>query len=371
MNRIRSVDWFRGLFLVGDDDRPYYVGRSSVSRRQSLGYVSAAEGFVFLSGLVAGFVYPRRGGPLSELGKRCVRPGGDFVCISACHVRGPAVRGSSFRDGEAGQPVVRVRQAVIGWTLIATLLFQPGMFGILPAYIIFILLVPVLTAALRRGQDRWLLAASFGVWVIGQFGLGQMLWSRVLPNEPGLITTRFELLPWQFMFIIGFWLGYRVVYERSVEIPKRWYLTVAALAIAVPGFLYRHEIIFAGSREIRVLQSCDAGGNNLGLIRLVDFLALAYLAKLLVDRFGWFFRNAWMELLGQHSLQVFCYHILASYGQRIVRKKLMIESDAGLILLTALVVATLTIPAILHGQFRLLARKRRSPSAPERAERGS
>jgi hypothetical protein len=251
----------------------------------------------------------------------------------------------------------------LGWALAATLLYRPGMFGILPIYIVFVLSVPLLLTLLRKGHDRWLLLGSFTVWLSAQFGAGTMLLNHVVP-EPGMLESRFEFFAWQFLFVLGFWLGYRVIYEGSMCIPKRRYLVLLSSVLALAMFLYRWGLIRWDLLETRFFKNA-VRGDNLGWMRLLNFLALAYLAKCLVDRFGSFFRFAWLEFLGRHSLQVFCFHILASYGQRIIQKRLLIEGNPGKIVLTVVVAASLTIPALLHQYIRLLFFRSRNRSNPE------
>src|SRR5690348_354614 len=58
MQREISLDAWRGLMLV--DMAVYHLGGPiAASVRQLFGYVSAAEGFVFLSGVMCGLVYTR------------------------------------------------------------------------------------------------------------------------------------------------------------------------------------------------------------------------------------------------------------------------------------------------------------------------
>jgi hypothetical protein len=252
---------------------------------------------------------------------------------------------------------------LVGWALAATLLYRPGMFGILPIFIVFVLSVPLLLMLLRKGHDQWLLLGSFFMWLAAQFRIGTILMGRFLP-EPEMFESRFELFAWQFLFVLGFWLGYRVIYEGSMRIPKRRYLVLLSSVFALAMFLYRWGFIRWDLLETRFFRNAIRG-DNLGWIRLLNFLALAYLAKRLVDRLGGFFRNAWLELLGRHSLQVFCFHILASYGQRIIQKRLLIEGNPGKVVLTAVVAASLTIPALLHQYIRLLFHKSRNRASPE------
>lgn len=138
------VDTLRGLFLMVMmvDHLPYHpLLRFS---RQSFGFVSAAEGFVFVSGLVSAWVYGR------ILHNQVALLGGLW---GGCRVA------SQFADFWGA------------WWHGAVLIYQPRLFGILPMYAVFMLLVPLLFEQMAKGRAVLIWAASITLSLAAQFGV--------------------------------------------------------------------------------------------------------------------------------------------------------------------------------------------------------
>ena len=109
------------------------------------GFVSTAEGFVFLSGLVAGLVYTRRAARVSpaELRAHAVRRAGQ---IYGAHVAsfligfvGLVVLALATNTMSPTSPAMFFSHPVEAVVMGVTLLYQPGLFDILPMYCGFML----------------------------------------------------------------------------------------------------------------------------------------------------------------------------------------------------------------------------------------
>lgn len=195
------------------------------------------------------------------------------------------------------------------------LVYSPPLLDILPMYVLFMLVSPlVLLHGLHRGWGG-LLAVSAALWLGAQLHLGRELYELLSAFVPIPVPYRetgaFEILAWQFLWMLGLWMG-SMAAERPDDPPVRFPrgLVAAAAAIALVGFVWRHgwgQVPFQGDPVLEPL--FDKW--HLGPLRLLDFLALL----VLVLHFGpWLKarlpRVAALEMLGQASLPVFCTHLV-------------------------------------------------------------
>ena len=295
-------DTLRGLLLVCMTIN-HLPTELRVLTDQSLGVFSAAEGFVFVSGLIAGWVYTRKyrkfgaEGLWSASAKRAMSIYkwhiasflGAFVCVQLTeHISG-------FCATSAPRLFFEHPLAALG--LGASLLYQPGLLDLLPMYCAFVLLMPFAIRALESGR-RWLvLGASAAVWLLAQFA-PPIDGAPIYPVNTG----SFNLFAWQFMFIAGLAIGQaRLNGLPQVLRPSRW-TVLAAGATVVYGFGLCH---FAWvrpwpDRVFGILVNKPA----LGLLRMGDFACLAYLLAIVGERFPWALTARPLALLGRHSLVV-------------------------------------------------------------------
>ncbi len=311
-----ELDALRGLMLVLMT-LTHMPTMYSLPSGQPFGFVSAAEGFVFLSAFMAGRVYGRRarrdGLPamqtafheralklyLCQLGLLLLA----FTLIAwlGVHNRQGGVTGLLeffFMDPQA---------AVVGAALLQ---YNPPLLDILPLYILMMLVSPWL---LRRGfQQGWrgLLAVSGLLWLGEQWGLGHVVHQTIealtgLPI-PYRYTGAFHWLAWQALWVVGLCLGAR---EQPLPRVPRWMLAPAAL-YALGMFVWRHV---AGQDPLPWLPAVGVLLDkwSLGPMRVLNF---ASVFLLLVTICPWLTRMLPrlepLELLGRHSLVVFCTHIV-------------------------------------------------------------
>jgi hypothetical protein len=91
------------------------------------------------------------------------------------------------------------------------LLYCPPLLDILPMYVIFLALTPViLSAAVRWGWKR-VMGVSVALWILAQFGLRDAVHNMVVRIThlpiPLQETGAFNLFAWQLVWIAGLWLG--------------------------------------------------------------------------------------------------------------------------------------------------------------------
>ena len=299
--------------------------RFATPASQPFGYVSAAEGFVFLSAFMAGWVYSdlaRRRGRAAMWRAFEWRAFKIYLCQAALllflftvianlgiKVEQPAVTNliSFYLD----DPWLAARAALV-------MLYNPPLLDILPMYVLFMLLSPfVLTHAMRRGWAGWL-AASLLLWLLAQFGAWQELYAVMqahsgLRRIPFTQTGAFDPLAWQFVWMFGLCLGAGGVKvaldaDGAAHFP-RWLLALA-VGIEATGFAWRH---WQGQTPFLVWRDLNVWFDkwHLGPLRLLNLLALIVLTL----HFGpallaWKPRWRWLEVLGTSSLSIFCAHLV-------------------------------------------------------------
>lgn len=175
--RISELDSLRGFLLVWMT-LTHLPTRVSAYSNQVIGYLSAAEGFILLAAVLTGQIQSRAKGQYGDavarkkLFRRVLR-------IYSYHL---VLLGTAFCLGGAAAVYLHRKQLqylldffidrpAISILAAPLLLYNPPLLDILPMYIVFMLLTPiVLWAAERRGWTQ-VLGASGCVWLLAQCNL--------------------------------------------------------------------------------------------------------------------------------------------------------------------------------------------------------
>lgn len=324
MTRQPEIDALRGLMLV-------LMCVTHVPTRfaewlgQPFGYVSAAEGFVFLSASLVGAVYGSRARRLgqAEMRKTLWRRA---AVVYGCHV---AMLGFLF-SVIAWIGIRSERQAITNlisfyiqepWTALWTslaLIYTPPLLDILPMYVLFMAASPfVLPLALIPRGKIVLIAASASLWLAAQFGLHDALYAllarsihhRVPLNQTGA----FDLTAWQFVWVLGLCLGASRARATGAPVPASHRFSRRTVAIAsllvLAGLLWRHAV---GQTPFPGLPQLDFlfGKWHLGPLRMLNFFALAVVLMHYGPRLAVLARAPGLQLLGRQSLSAFCAHLV-------------------------------------------------------------
>ena len=216
IQRRPELDALRGLFLVWMT-LTHLPTRLSELVNQPFGFVSSAEGFVFLSAMLVATLYIHQAeedsdGVRSKLWKRALRIYGyhlimlamvfTVVAAFAAHTHRAAIY--NLLNFYLAHPAT----AIIGSLL---LIYCPPLLDILPMYVTFLLLTPyILSLAVRKGWNRVLLISGI-VWLLAQFGLRTWMHSLVVDatglHIPLQETGAFNLFAWQAIWVLALWLG--------------------------------------------------------------------------------------------------------------------------------------------------------------------
>jgi hypothetical protein len=321
MGRRLELDAARGLMLVWIT-LTHLPTNASTYVNQPFGFVSAAEGFIFLSALFTGRIYFRLaqhdGYQAMErrLWSRTVR----LYCYHALLLTFAFLVAVPIAE-RGDRPglhnlldfyfMAGPKRAVIEAFL---LIYRPPLLDILPMYIIFLMFTSAALLLARKIGWKPILWTGFSLWALAQFGLradAYKVAAKVIPahiplNEMGA----FDLWAWQFLWIVGVWLGVRWA-QNNLPIEK-WAkrAVIPAVVIAAVCFVLRRAIehgLRLGPTEFLFDKW------HLGPLRLVDFAAVAALL-VVTQSLCKFLAVRPLVLMGQSSLQVFCVHLLFCFA---------------------------------------------------------
>jgi hypothetical protein len=317
-SRIRDIDFWRGAVLIAIliDHIPGNPLENWTPR--NFGLSDSAEAFVFLSGLSVGLIYMPRahkygielvaGGCL----KRALKLYGIHIALTlaALLVFGAAYWASGVPDLiEAHGRSFVFGSPSDGLLGLALLSLQLGYFNILPLYVVLMLWAPVALALALRGP---LLALTVSVALYAAartFGLN-------LPNWPESGGWFFNPIAWQLVFTLG--LVSAILWRDGLPRPTPWLLMLSAATVAGAALIVTNEGGLAPGLRDTATAHLDVAKQDLGLARLIHFVALAYLIAT-ATAFGRFIapvvRGAFgkaVQSLGRNSLTVFAAGSLMS-----------------------------------------------------------
>jgi hypothetical protein len=311
-----ELDALRGLFLVWMT-LTHLPTRFSDFVNQPIGFVSSAEGFVFLSALLVSRVYMRQALEdetvlRNKLWKRSLRIYAyhllmlalAFTVAAAYAVTTHRAAIYNLLDFYIAHPFV----AIIGSVL---LLYCPPLLDILPMYVIFLFFTPlILSSGIKRGWGR-ILAVSGVFWLAAQFGLRDIVHNIIVHVThlpiPLQETGAFNLFAWQAVWIVGLWLGAK---SAEDDVPLKYIpgYVVGVCALVCLFFIgVRHEWLGPHLTQQALGMKLDKWQiGPLRVINLVTFTIVFYWMRKYV------LRIVAVEpflTLGKASLHVFCAHI--------------------------------------------------------------
>jgi hypothetical protein len=362
--RLVYLDALRGLLLVVMAIN-HIPNDLHVITDHPFGYMSAAEGFVFLSGLMAGLVYSRRlaRGGVGDLHRSCwarartvyffhlVGYIGVFALVTAHR----AWTGGMLPNTPLQMATHPLRALFIG----PLLLSQPSLLDILPFYCGFMLLCPVLIRAYEAGQRRRVLAVSFLVWAAVNWLSPQ----QPLLNTPTFNSGAFNIFAWQILFVVGTAFGHAWARGERLVVNSSRSVLVPILAVAVLFFAIRHAWIPSGLSSDTL--SWLTNKNNLAPLRLFNTALIFWLLHSLIVRYPRALSWRPLALLGRESLPAFTIHVLIAYAIT-AYPQFFDRTPASRLLGTCTLLGAMTLTALAASRWRL-AQAARENSAPAKS----
>jgi hypothetical protein len=312
-----EFDALRGLFLVWMT-LTHLPTRVSDLVNQPFGFVSSAEGFVFLSALLVGRVYMRQatenaGKLRGKLWKRALRVYAYHVSLlllaftfaAAFAVYRHHAALEHLLDFYIAHPAV----AVVGSLL---LIYCPPLLDILPLYVIFLLASPFAFSIAVKRSWRPVILGSTILWLLAQFGLRAMVQHFVVSVTHLPIPLQewgaFNLFAWQWVWIMGMWIGARSVEgELPLHSIPKWVIWIAG-AVCVFFVGVRHDLLGARLTQEHLEILVDKW--QLGPLRVLNLIAFVCVLYSLRGGVRWLISREPFITLGRASIEVFCAHLL-------------------------------------------------------------
>jgi hypothetical protein len=348
VTRRPELDALRGLMLILMAVT-HLPTRYSNWLSQPFGFVSAAEGFVFLSAYMVGAVYTRRAIESGAAAMRQAlwrRAGLVWLCqvgmllflftlIAKIGLQTDRRAIKNLISFYLEEPIDALWSSLV-------MIYNPPLLDILPMYVVNMLASPLaLSLGLLRNGWYFVITGSLALWVLAQFSLIQPLYKMLInaiePKMPFHQSGAFDLFAWQFVWVLGMWMG-----SRREALPARrtfpGWLVGFSVILAITCLIWRHIV---GQAPFGSLAEFNALFDkwHLGPLRVLNFFVLL----VVVIRFGPHLlrqRYPILETLGRASLPVFCAHIV------IVLLVLSVIGDRGrtpLWIETALLLGTLVV----------------------------
>jgi hypothetical protein len=316
VQRRPEIDALRGVFLIWMTLTHLPTHLSDIVN-EPFGFVSSAEGFVFLSALLVARLNIRQaaeGGAAlrTKLWKRALRIYSyhlillavAFTMAAAFAVMAHKLALINLLNFYLAHPF----PAIVGSLM---LIYCPPLLDILPMYVIFLLITPfLLDLAAQRGW-KGILLASGSVWLLAQFGLRTWIHDVVVHvtslQIPLQDTGSFNLFSWQMIWVAGLCIGATSVQEgrSSMPLPRFVYQVNALICIFFIGVRYN----WFGNHLTQQTLGSQLDKWQLGPLRVVNLIAfgcILYWSRKLLTRL---FLIEPFIMLGKASLQVFCAHL--------------------------------------------------------------
>jgi len=276
-------------------------------------FVSAAEGFIFLSGLTAGIVYmgvAAREGLGSAIWKLLRRAAVLYLWTVGLTLILPAL--ANRLDIGWDDPFQGISPADFAVSVL-TLHRTYHLLDVLLLYVLLFSCGCVALALIAEGRTPVVLAFSWGVWATWQ------IWPQYadLPwNIVGMDV--FQFAAWQALFFTGIAIGAhrREIAQQLARVPLTAYLVAGGAGLAAAIGFYQHElqalVLIAPRANAQMLADHLFSKSDLRIGRLIVFACLAAFSFSLVT-LGWQRverLTGWLLLpLGQNSLTTYALHV--------------------------------------------------------------
>jgi hypothetical protein len=317
-----ELDILRGFLLVWMT-LTHLPTSASVIANQTFGFVSGAEGFIFLSAFMIGLIEERaerKAGlqaTFTDLAKRAGRVYFYHAALLTIAFALFARLGVAWHrlslENLLSFYVQNPQRAVLAAALLD---YRPSLLDILPMYVVFMAITPLARGVAARWGWRMVLAIGAAFWLAAQFGLRAWVYRHFDPLQLGTpenSTGSFDMYAWQLLWIVGVALGSSFSGSISgnegkpaLRIPT-WLLT-ASVAVATLLLVLRYSPVDQWMNPDLYGHLIDKW--HLGIVRIVDFTAIAVILIKWGERVAAFPLFSPLARLSRASIEVFSVHVL-------------------------------------------------------------
>ena len=305
MRRDHRLDTIRGILLIMMTIN-HLGGPASKLTFEPFGFVSAAAGFVLLSG----YMFAVTGldasfSRLSVFGHGLLRTLKLYkyyvvlmIVVTLIELSSPLLQGywgkmhqQAFQD-----PWLHLAYG-------AVFLFNFANMDILSLYLVFTLLSPFLLIAFRAGHGKLVMAGSIALWGVGQFF--DPLAYIIATNALNARVNFFNIFSWQLLWMVGLYFGYLRKAGVNFSWAQRPVPISIALILVAFFLLIRHEWLPLSADWLPLFER-----RQLGTLRMLNIISQIVLFCAIIRFFSIEWRISWFSYLGRHSLQVFCLQVI-------------------------------------------------------------
>lgn len=358
--RIDEIDFWRGMALITIFINHFQGNFLSIATPKNYGFSDSAEAFVFLSGISAAIAY-RKYFISPDFIKGCLVLLFRTVRVYAVHIVLTIAAillywiASHFTniaeilevDGR-GTIFVSPSEAITG---ILGLTHQLGYFNILPLYVLFLMFSPAIFLIGIKNRTL-MLFISLGIYICAR------VMSLNMPSWPESGGWYFNPLTWQLLFSLGVYFGLEVGKDKLKISQKAYKLsmlfTIVAAIIVSNGFGLVPGLVD------KVGQYVDWDKTHLGIIRIIDFVALAYLiyASGITHKIKRSRLYMFAEIIGRNGLLIYCLGSLLSAGGTVIKEAYALTAGFD-VLFVAFGIKTLYLCATLSEKLEYSFAKRK------------
>jgi hypothetical protein len=310
MKRLTELDVLRGVLML-----MMVVNHSPSSLRrftdQPVGFFTTAEAFVFVSAFLAGLLFR----------KRIEKNGFNAARSSSIHRAGRIYRahlltlafafgiGSFFLTYLPGlkplfEQYLKNPPAAIAASIL--LVFQPPLMDILPMYISFSFLTPLIFWVARRWGWKTVILTSLSIWLTSQLRVRDLLVTAT-KNLSYINLGPFDILAWQLLWTGRLFCGQRHC-ENQSALPLKKPLPVILILLSIAFFVWRLTTISVNSVPTNQAWLLDKW--HIGPLRLLNFVVTGWtISKVLGHLQRWQILLQPFSLIGRNMLPVFCSQI--------------------------------------------------------------
>ena len=322
--RLIELDILRGFLLLWMTFT-HLPTKASLISNQTFGFVSGAEGFIFLAGFMVGQLQYRREkksgrrSAMLDLARRTARVYSYHCALLVITFTVFAYIAVTFHR-QSLENLLSYFFNSPNQALIAALLLQyrPSLLDILPMYVVFMALTPLARSVARRWNWDVVIFTSFGIWAAAQFGLRHFVYTRVHVlgiSVPEDSTGAFDLYGWQLLWMVALALG--VIYADSLYEAESNPRARARLPNWLVHFSAGIVLVLLTLRYCPLDRwvNPDVLGWlidkwHLGSARVINFAAMTVVLTRYGSRIARLKIFSSFAVLGQASIEVFSVHVI-------------------------------------------------------------